>query len=223
MKAVIFDMDGVLVDSEPIHFAVTRQILARAGVVMTEEMAREFVGRSVRDFLQEAARRWGLLGTQADYEAEYDAAFLQAVAHPLAPRNGARWLIDEVRRRGCRVGLASTSKRAWIRAILRAAGLEGGFDTVVGGDMVEHVKPAPDIYILAAARLTLPPASCIAVEDSPLGIRAARAAGMRVVGLATPLVDARALDGADVVIASLHDFPLSLLDGGDDPGVRTPS
>jgi len=221
MKALIFDMDGVLVDSEPIHFAVARRILARAEVAMTEQVARDFVGQSVPDFLREAIRRWALPGALDEYEAQYDALFLTAVPETLVPREGVVWLIGEARRRGCRVGLASTSKRPWIDALLRVTGLEGRFDAVVGGDMVEHAKPAPDVYLRAAAGLALPPASCIAIEDSATGIRAARTAGMRVVGLITPLVDSPALAEADVLITSLREFPLMLLDEEVDPSGET--
>lgn len=221
MKALIFDMDGVLVDSEPIHFAVARRVLARAGIALTEQIARDFVGQSVREFLQETVRRWRLPGTPADYEAQYDALFLTAIAQPLAPRDGVEWLIGEARRRGCRVGLASTSKRLWISGLLRVTGLEGRFDTVVGGDMVEHVKPAPDIYLRVAASLALPPSSCIAVEDSATGVRAALTAGMRVVGLITPLVDPYTLGEVDVLIDSLRGFPLAVLDKEADLGGRT--
>jgi HAD superfamily hydrolase (TIGR01509 family) len=223
VQALIFDMDGVLVDSEPIHFAVARQILAQVGIEFTDKTARAFVGQSVRDFLRAATHRWVLPGTPEEYEAQYDTLFLQAVARPLPPRDGAVWLIDEARRRGCRVGLASTSRRSWIDALLRATGLEGRFDAVVGGDMVEDVKPAPDIYLRAAAGLGLSPASCVAVEDSAAGVRAARSAGMRVVGLITPLVEPHALGEADILITSLRDFPVHLLSARTDPGGASPS
>lgn len=218
--AVVFDMDGVLVDSEPIHFDVARRLLAPAGVNIPVGMLREFVGRSAVEFLTEAIHRFGLPGTLVEYRARYDELLLDALAQPIPARDGAAWLIDQLRGRGCGIGLASTSGQAWIDAVLRAIGLEGKFDTIVGGDMVERVKPAPDVYLLAAERLARPPASCVAVEDSPLGIEAARAAQMRVVGLTTPHVDPIALRGADALITSLREFPFALIDRGEhgDPG-----
>jgi HAD superfamily hydrolase (TIGR01509 family) len=216
--AAIFDMDGVLVDSEPTHFAVARQILAPARATVTDATFRKFVGRPVKEFLTEAIDRHSLPGTLAHYEAQYDELFLKALEQPLSPREGAVWLIDELRRRACKVGLASTSKRAWIAAALRATGLEGAFDVVVGGDMVVRPKPAPDVYLLAAERLSLAPGLCVAIEDSPSGILAARAAGMRVVGLITADVDVDALRRADVVVGSLREFPLSLINRGEDGG-----
>ncbi|MDR7417401.1 MAG: HAD family phosphatase [Armatimonadota bacterium] len=212
--AVVFDMDGVLVDSEPIHFDVARRLLAPAGVTITREMSQNFVGRSVVEFLTEAMERFRLPGTLAEYRARYDTLLFEALARPIPPRDGAVWLIDQLRQRGCAIGLASTSKRGWIDAMLRATALEGRFDAIVGGDMVERVKPAPDVYLAAAARLAVEPAACVAIEDSPLGIEAARAARMRVVGLITPHVDPLALQQADVLIASLREFPFALLGDG---------
>jgi len=96
--------------------------------------------------------------------------------------------------------------------MLRALGLSAWFEVAIGGDAAARRKPAPDIYLLAAARLGVSPASCVAVEDSPLGVEAARAAGMTVVAFATPEVDTRRLSEAHRVIQSFQDFPFDLTD-----------
>lgn len=211
-RAVIFDMDGVLVDSEPLHRQVTLDVLGPAATARTEATALEFIGRPVRDMLETLIRRHGLPGRLADYETRYDVLLRNLLAQPRPPREGAAWLLAELRRRGCRLGLASSSIQTWVDAMLASIGLSGQFDVVVAGDAVARGKPAPDVYLLAAERLGVPPSECLVVEDSPAGVNAARAAGMAVVALLTPDVEAARLAGADRLVHSLLDFPFDLVD-----------
>jgi len=210
-RAVIFDMDGVLVDSEPVHLEVACKTLTSIERDDPAALTREFVGHPVHDMLQTLVRRYGLPGTVESYETRYHEHLLSRLAHPLPPRDGAVWLIEEIRRRSCRVGLASSAKLAWIVAMLRATGLEGRFDVIVSIDMVDRPKPAPDVYLRAASTLGIAPAECVAVEDSPVGIEAAHAAGLTALGLATGYIDSKALVNAAQVLASLRDFPLDHL------------
>jgi HAD superfamily hydrolase (TIGR01509 family) len=220
-RAVIFDMDGVLVDSEPLHLQVTCDVLGPAGSVYTEATTREFIGRPVTEMLATLIRRHGLPGRLADYEARYDARLMELLAQPRAPREGVVWLLAELRRRGCRLGIASSSKQAWIDAMLRSVDLTGRFDAAVGADTVARAKPAPDVYLTAAEHLEVSPAECIAVEDSPAGVQAARAAGMTVIGLITPDIDPGRLRTAHRLIRSLLEFPLDQI-GSRRPIVRAP-
>lgn len=210
-RAVIFDMDGVLVDSEPLHQQVIRDVLGPAITARTEATTLEFIGRPVRDMLETLIRRHGLPGRPADYETRYDVRLRNLLAQPRPSREGAVRLLAELRRRGCRLGLASSSIQTWVDAMLASIGLSGQFDVVVAGDTVARGKPAPDIYLLAAERLGVAPRECIAVEDSPAGVQAARTAGMTVVALLTPYVEAQRLGGADRLVQSLLDFPLDLV------------
>ncbi|HEV2281484.1 MAG TPA: HAD family phosphatase [bacterium] len=220
-RAVIFDMDGVLVDSEPLHLRVTRDVLGPAATESTDATAREFIGRTVSDMLDTLIRRHGLPGRLAVYEARYDARLMELLAQPRAPREGAVWLLAELHRRGCRLGIASSSNQTWIDAMLHSLDLSGRFDAAVGADTVARPKPAPDVYLTAAERLEVPSGECIAVEDSPAGVQAARAAGMTVIGLVTPDVDPARLRAAHRLIRSLLEFPLDQI-GSRRPIVRAP-
>jgi HAD superfamily hydrolase (TIGR01509 family) len=217
VRAVIFDMDGVLVDSEPLHVLVAHQVLAPAGLEYTEATNQEFIGRPVAEMLETLVRRHGLSGRVTEYEAQYDALLMRLLGQPRTPREGVVWLLAELRRRGCRLGIASSSKQTWVAAMLRSLDLSGRFDAVVGGDMVARSKPAPDIYLLAAERLQVAPAQCIAVEDSPAGVQAARDSGMTVIALLTPEVDPGRLREAHRLIRSPLEFPLDQVEAPSPP------
>jgi len=208
---VIFDMDGVLVDSEPLHFQAARLVYGAAGVVVTEDVYREIIGRTLDDSIEFLAKEHQLQGDITRIKADYDTTVLEILSRPLIANDGVHWLLGELRRRGCVLGLASSSQRNWVDATLRGLGLTDVFDSIVSGDQVSRGKPAPDIYRLAASELKMDPSLCIAVEDSAAGVQAAIEASMIAIGLRTPHVDPSLLSPAHQVIASLRDFPLALV------------
>ena len=201
-------MDGVLLDSEPLHFEVARRIFALDGFTYTHELNREFIGSTTDHVMATLVERHRLPRTAADYCAAYDVAIVEVMREPREPADGVRWLLSELAARGVRVGLASSSWRRWIDATLAGLGLTDTFPVAVGGDMVPHGKPAPDVYLEAARQLGVPPSACIAIEDSGTGLAAALAAGMKGVGLITPHIDPDRLSAAHKVIRTLRDFPL---------------
>jgi len=124
---------------------------------------------------------------------------------------GAAWLVGELKGRGLRLAVASSSRTAWVEACLQCLGLYAQFDTIVTGDMVTHGKPDPEIYLKAAAALGVPPAQCLAIEDAPKGVQAAHRAGMAVVAVDTPYTAALAIPEAVVRLHSLAEFDLRWL------------
>lgn len=177
-KGAIFDMDGVLVDSEKLYMRFWQEACASFGFELTYEMAL-----SLRSNSPEAAipkfLRW--FGASADYHAIRErrrkmmAAFIDANGVELKP--GAREILDFLKENGIKTALATSSPTKRARHYLAPHGLYDRFDAVVSGEEVVHSKPAPDIYLTAAAALGLAPEECIAVEDSPSGILSAKAAG----------------------------------------------
>jgi HAD superfamily hydrolase (TIGR01509 family) len=192
--AVAFDLDGVLVDSEPVWREVEEEVAARFGFVYSEELASRLHGRgpsSVGEIVGELLDdpEAGLQAALAMVDGMIERAGRGGV--PTMP--GATELVDSLRGR-VRLAVASNSPRRYVDAILSGTGYAGSFEVVVSGDEVARFKPAPDVYLRVAERLGLSPEEVVAVEDSPVGVESARAAGMTVI-LLRGLV---AMDAPDV-------------------------
>lgn len=178
---VIFDFDGVIVDSERLANAVLARMVGELGRPMDpDEAARRFTGKVTRDCLAIIERDLGL-PVPAHFAADYERAVNTAYERELVPVPGVVDLLERLRGPRC---IASGSSHARIALALRVVGLGHHFDGVVfSAEEVPRGKPAPDVFLHAAARMGHAPADCVVVEDSLTGVAAARAAGMPVFGL----------------------------------------
>ena len=201
--AVIFDMDGVLADTEPINEQALAAVLARRGASLTEEEYRGTVGQSNDTSWAWMIERFGLTDTAAVLEQEYECELLPMVSAGVVPSAGVVELVGELRASGIRLAVASSSPRVAVGAVLGALGLTRAFDVVVTGEDVAAGKPSPDIFRLASERLGVTPAECLVIEDSPHGIEAAHRAGMSSVAVKTRYIPRDALR-ADLVIDSIE-------------------
>jgi HAD superfamily hydrolase (TIGR01509 family) len=213
LQAVIFDMDGVLADSEPLYLAGINQVLEAYGVELTPAENEETIGTTVEVTWSKVIERFSL-PPEAFEECvrRYDHAMETLLREPQEPLPGVRPLLAELRRRGTPYALASSAWPNWIASLLEATSLDGSFDVIVSRTMVENGKPAPDIFLYAAERLGVAPERCIVLEDTPTGIAAAKAAGMYAVQMRAASTAFPPLPEADLVLESLEDFPLSLLE-----------
>jgi len=177
--AVIFDMDGVLVDSEPFGFEALRRVMARYGLPYREEENAEFLGRTTLDSCHTLRERHGLAESAETLADWYVEGMLEQIAQGPIPMVGVPDVLKTIRAAGYRMALASSAEVRVIDANLTALGLRPLFDAVVSGTEVAHGKPAPDVFLAAAERLGVRPAACLVVEDSRNGLLAAKAAGMR--------------------------------------------
>jgi HAD superfamily hydrolase (TIGR01509 family) len=203
--AVIFDLDGVLLDSEPIYLAATNSVLAREGQYISPEENARFIGVRFRDMLAEIIPSMGL-AYDADYYVEATrAAVLEAFGRPLTPPPGARELIERLVDHGVPRAVGSSSVHAWVEQVLTNLGVRQHFPIVVGGDDVAHGKPAPDIFLRCAELLGVEPARCVVIEDSVNGVLAARQAGMAAIGLRTASTSTLVLEGCLAVVDSFHE------------------
>ena len=180
MSAVIFDCDGVLVDSEPISEAAWTRTLARYGYEVDAHEFDECLGRSRRDIHAHFARRHPLPDFVTFGEA-LDAEILPGLEHELEAFPDAVAAVQELALNGIPLAVASSSQRRDLDLKLRVTGLDRYFDFSIAGDEVAAGKPAPDLFLAAASALGVPAARCLVVEDSLPGATAARTAGMRVV------------------------------------------
>jgi HAD superfamily hydrolase (TIGR01509 family) len=205
--AIIFDMDGVLLDSEPLHMIAMNQVLAAHGHAVDEAEFNTFVGASSDETWAALARARGLPDDAALYIARYSDAVATVLEQQATPMPGLLPLLADLRAAGMPLAVGSTSPLRWIEVSLRRCGIRDYFTAIVSGEMVARPKPAPDIFLRAAELLGAPPARCLVIEDSGRGLEAARAAGMFAVALRRPEAG-HALDvtRADLVTPSLPAF-----------------
>jgi HAD superfamily hydrolase (TIGR01509 family) len=210
-EAIVFDMDGVLLDSEPLHFAALGTVLARDGVALSQSENEEFIGTTAEAMFATVISRYGLPRTVGEYIALYDAAVVHVLQVPRPPAPGVMQLLGAARDIGMRVALASSSRRLWVDATLRSLKLSDAFEEIISGDDVKRSKPDPEIYLLASARLGVSPERCLAIEDSPNGVTSARRAGMQVIGVRTPYTAHLTLEGVLQTVDSLEEIDLRQL------------
>lgn len=210
LGAVLFDFDGLLVDTETAAFEAWRGVFAEHGHVLSVAEWLPNVGANPEPF-DPRARLEELVGAVLPWEA-IDPRRRAARRRHCLPRPGARELVAEAVSLGLRTGLVSSSPWTWIEENLDIAGLDLSFDAVVCYDDGHRPKPAPDLYLAALERLGVPAGAAIAFEDSPAGVAAARAAGIECVMVPNPMTSlASSVDGtdADLVVGSLADVVLA--------------
>ena len=206
VEAVIFDFDNVLVDSEPYHYRAYAGVFAGHGHAVDRD---EY-------WLEWTSKGGGAEGEIARHRLDLDpdeiragkdpvySAFCRSGEIPVFP--AARELIELLGGRGLRLAIASGSYSWDVRALLEAHSLAGRFETIVGKDESKLLKPHPEPYLLAARRLGLPPASCVAIEDAEKGVESAHAAGMPVIVVGTDVTRGLEIDGADLRLGSLGEL-----------------
>jgi HAD superfamily hydrolase (TIGR01509 family) len=208
---VVFDCDGVLVDSERLTVRVEARLLAELGWPVTEaEIVERFVGRSNAVMLAEIEAQLGR--PVPEWTELYTAAQQVAFEAELVPVDGVVAVLDELDGWGVPTCVASSGTHDKMAVTLGLTGLWARFDgRIFSATEVAHGKPEPDLFLHAADRMGVVPAECVVVEDSPYGVAAARAAGMRCIALASPLVAADRLVGpGTTVISDLAALPATL-------------
>jgi HAD superfamily hydrolase (TIGR01509 family) len=199
--AVLFDNDGLLLDTEVLWTRAEITLFERFGRTFTLEHKRELIGTSGPVAEATIERHLGAPGQGAALMAELHELVMEEALHGVEPMPGAVELLDALGE--VPVGVASNSPRLFVERALGAAGLRERFGCVLSADDVAHPKPAPDLYVALARGLGANPVDCVALEDSPTGVAAARAAGAFVIGV--PSLDGVVLGEADLIAESLAD------------------
>jgi len=204
MPSVLFDMDGVVIDSQPVASRMMRETAARLGIPMSEEDFAAWAGLSGNQFWTLMRSRHNLPEPIEFYRAAYDVAEEIRRYADLAPVEGAVELMDALAAAGVRLALATSGSARRMNAVLDLFGMQDRFAAKVCADDVAVSKPEPEIFLTAARRLGAPPARCVVIEDSTHGLEAARRAGMRTIGFTGCLTPGHDLSAADLVIDSLR-------------------
>jgi beta-phosphoglucomutase len=212
LKGILFDMDGVLVDSEAYIFEAARLMFLEHGVVVTLEDAMPFVGTGENRYLSGMGERQGFeVDIERDKARTY-AIYGEITRGRLKPLPGVVSFIHQCRSRGLKLAVASSADRVKIDINLREMGISPTtFDGIVSGQEVEHKKPFPDIFIKAAQGIGLHPNDCLVVEDAISGVTAGKSAGARCLALTTSFA-AHQLAEADWICNNLADVPTAALD-----------
>lgn len=208
---VIFDMDGVLVDSNPFHLQKWAEFLNEHGIIFrSEELAKQVLGhrndRAFRYFLGPQISEDRMRQLNEELEARFRRLF-----EPHAkPMPGVAELIGECHQTGIPMAVASSAPAENVEFVVEALGFTKFFSTLLAGEHVTHPKPDPEIYLKAAERLGVPPAECVAFEDSFVGAESAKGSGMKCVAIAStfPLEEWRRDGGADYIVSSLVELNL---------------
>lgn len=206
LEAAVFDMDGVLVDSEPLWQEAEIEVFGTVGVELSRAMCEETMGLRIDEAVAHWHRRTPWDGpSQPEIADRVVAGVAARIAERGEPLPGVREALDACRRRGLRLALASSSPMPLIGAVLERFDLAGTFEVVVSADGEPYGKPHPGIYLTAADRLAVAPTACVAIEDSLNGVIAAKAARMRAVAIPLDPADPR-FGVADAVLTSLADL-----------------
>ncbi|HEV8513220.1 MAG TPA: beta-phosphoglucomutase [Cyclobacteriaceae bacterium] len=207
IKAVIFDLDGVIVDTAHYHFIAWKRLAKELGIHFTEQENEQLKGvsrmRSLEIILELGNLR--LSQEEMDRLATKKNQWFVDYINAMKPEEifpGVKEMIENIRAAGLKVALASSSKNA--DTVLTLLKIKNLFDVIVDGTMITHTKPDPEIFLLAAKKLNLPPEECLVYEDAEAGVEAAIAAGMKCIGVGS----VQQLSKANVVVAKTPDFDI---------------
>ncbi len=210
IHAIIFDMDGVIIDSEHVHHALEQQMFERLGIAVTPAEHQSFTGQTVWTMWGALKERYGLSQSVEELRLVKKQMFYDELDSPacrVTLIKGVADLIAKAQRSGLKLAVASSASLIHVEHIIELFRLTDKFDRLFGGDLVTRSKPAPDLFLYAAAQLGVDPGYCMVIEDSENGVRAGKAAGMRVIGYQNPNSGNQNLSEADLVIDNYVDFP----------------
>jgi HAD superfamily hydrolase (TIGR01509 family) len=213
LRAVIFDMDGVIVDSQPYHFAVEEKIFRDKGVAVSTEESHSFVGMAGDRMWEYVKNKFGLQESIAELMAIDNKVRVDYFASlkNVQPMPGVMELLKELRYNNVKIALASSSSVEVINVFISKLGVGHYFQQIISGDFVEKGKPAPDIFIHTAQALQESSANCVVIEDSANGVKAAKAAGMKCIGFLSPNSGAQDLSPADMVVDDFTKLTVSII------------
>ncbi len=198
IKAVIFDLDGVIVESENAHIEAEKQVLLKHNLVISAEELHRYTGTTAKAMFTELIAKYKLATTFEEINHQKEKILLKLLEQDAKPTRGILSLIRELKRRGIRLAIGSSSTRKLIDYVLTKLNITSLFDCVLAAEDVEHSKPNPEIFLRAATKLGVSPDLCLVIEDAKLGVEAAKSAGMKCIGYRNPHSGNQDLSKADI-------------------------
>jgi HAD superfamily hydrolase (TIGR01509 family) len=212
IKAVIFDMDGVIIDSEPLHYEANKEIFSSLGIPIQDVPYSNYIGVSNEDMWQDLKNTFGLPYSVNELVEKQNNETLKYFKKSLfKPIDGIVELLITLKNNTFKIGLASSSPEVLIKEVLNSLNLEKYFDVYASADHVVRGKPKPDLFIYTAGLLQVRPKECVVIEDSKNGVKAAKAAGMKCIGFVNPNSMNQDLSLADVKVNSIKDITIDLI------------
>lgn len=212
LKAVIFDMDGVIIDSEPIHYKLNMKLYNKLGFEISAEEYNNFVGVSNKDHWIILKEKYNISKSVEELIELQNTTLIEEV-HTLEiePIPGVRELLVELKNENIKTALASSSSLSYIYAVLEKFALTDYFPVVISGENLEKSKPHPGIFLKTAEKLNTAPGDCVVIEDSRHGISAARKAGMKCIAFFNPNSGNQDLSMAGIIVNSIEEIDTKLL------------
>ena len=215
MKAVIFDLDGVLIDSEPLHALADNQLLINSGIHVPDNYFDRFVGVTNREMWEKIKNDYSIkLSIEELMELQMPLKLKLLEEMDFKPIKGITELLEDLKKRNIPMAIASSSPRQFIEKVLQKIGVKQYFTILISGEEVERGKPEPDIFLKAAELLNVKPDACIVIEDSASGTIAAKRAGMKCIGYKNESSGNQDLSNADFIVYEIKtEDIISMLSG----------
>jgi beta-phosphoglucomutase family hydrolase len=212
-QTVIFDLDGVIIDSEPVHFRLEKQMLDELKIEVSSEEHNSYVGMSPENMWTAIITRHNVAYLPQDLVRKKHLLYIEHLVNEqnLYPIPGVSALIKELHKNNFKLVIASSSHLEVIHAVLKKFDLSDYFMAMVSGTELAHSKPHPEIFLKAARLANSKPQECVVIEDSGNGVAAAKAAGMKCIGFANPNSGDQKLDKADVIIQSFEELNVDFI------------
>lgn len=186
IRAVIFDLDGVIVESETAHIEAEKQTFLKYGLTISPEELHTYTGTTAIVMFTELIAKYKLNTTFEEMNRQKEKILLKLLRQDAEPTKGVLNLMRELKHRGVKLAIASSSSRKLVNYIVDKLNISNLFESTLAAEDIEHSKPDPEVFLKAAAQLGINPAQCLVIEDAKLGVESAKAAGMKCIGYRNP-------------------------------------
>lgn len=213
IKAIIFDLDGVIVDTECLHKEAWEKIFWELKINFNPKVYyKEYMGRSTDEILQSLSQKYNLKEDIRKFKRRKQKYLIRLIKEKLKLIPGAKKLIRRISQSGFRMAIATVANRERVKIIMKKLNLSGYFQAIIAGDQVTQSKPHPEIYLVTAKKLNMDPKDCLVLEDTKAGIESAKNAGMKCIALKHDYNKKSDLIKADLVIDSLKKINIKLIE-----------